>query len=393
MRRMVDESGEMFVQREQGVSPVELFFDLVFGFAFSQVITLWVDHTSWAGLGQGLLVLAALWWVWASFAWLTNTANTEADLVLAVMVFATAGVFVAALAVPAAFEAHRLMFAVSFFAVLVAFVGLYAQVSQGLPDQFSAVLRMARTALPSAGLILGAAFASAVARPALWVVALAVGLIGPNLGGLRGWRVYPAHFAERHGLILIIAIGESLSAIGFAVRGTHLGAAEVGAAVLGLLVAAAFWLAYFDFASSGIRSRLASSRGSERIALARDAYTYAHLPMVVGILLFAFAVRTALLHPGADLEVRSAVALCCGNSVYLLAFVAVRWRASHTIGVGRPSAAVMFALLTPVARFVPALAGLALVATVWLGLHAYELVRWREARALRRSSEAELAGE
>ncbi len=379
---------DTFVVPEQRVSPVELFFDLVFGFAFTQVTTLWVDHSSWSGLGQGLLVLAALWWVWASFAWLTNTANTEADLVLVMMLFATAGVLVAALAVPGAFEAHRLVFAIALFVVLSSFVWLYARVSKGLPDQLAAVLRMARSLLPSAGLIVGAAFVPSAVRPALWVVALVFGfVVGPQIGGIGGWRVYPAHFAERHGLILIIALGESLSAIGFTVRQTHFGPAEVAAAVLGLVVAASFWLAYFDFASSGIRSLLDRTRGIERTALARDAYTYGHLPMVVGILLFAFAVRVALAHPGSHLGTVPALALCVGNALYVLSFVAIRLRVAHGLGIGRPVAGLLFAALTPAARSVPAIAALSLVAAVWVALHAYELVLWREERARRRSVE------
>jgi len=378
---------DVFVEPEQRVSPLELFFDLVFGFAFAQVTTFWVDHRSWDGLGRGLLVLAVLWWVWASFAWLTNTANTEADVVLVVMLFATACLFVAALAVPAAFDMYRIAFGITFFAVLGAFVGLYALVSKGQPDQLAAVLRMARTVVPAAALILAAAFVPSVGRPVLWTVAFLVGFIGPQLGGLGGWRVSPSHFAERHGLILIIAMGESLSAIGFAARGTDLGVGVVGAAVLGLIVAASFWMGYFDFASSGIGSLVANRRGEQRIALARDAYTYCHLPMVAGILLFAFAMRTMLTHPGSDLSVIPAVALCCSSALYLLAFVAIRWRVSRKVGVGRPIAAAVFAVLIPAAVFVPAIAALAMVAAVWLGLHAYEIVRWREERARRRSHE------
>lgn len=380
---------EGFVEVEQRVGPVELFFDLVFAFAFTQVTTLWVDHRSWAGLGQGLLVLAALWWVWASFAWLTNTANTEADYVLAVMLFATACLFVTALAVPAAFDAHRLAFGITIFLVLAAFVGLYAEVSKGHPDQLAAVLRMSRTVVPGAALLLGAAFVPSEARPGLWTAAILVGFIGPQFAGLGGWRVFPAHFAERHGLILIIAIGESLSAIGFSVRGTHFSAGVVGAAVLGLLVAASFWLAYFDFASSGLRSILAKNRGVQRIALARDAYTYLHLPMVAGILLFAFAMRIVIGHPGSALGAIPASALCCSSTMYLLAFVVVRWRVSRRIGLGRPVAALACGALTPVSMFVSGVSGVALVAVVWSGLHAYELVHWREERALRRSVEAQ----
>jgi low temperature requirement protein LtrA len=379
---------ELRVEREHRVSPIELFFDLVFAFAFTQVTTLWLEQSSWTGLGRGLLVLAVLWWVWASYAWLTNAADADAGIVTATLLFATAASFIAALAVPEAFGAHRLLFAVALFIVLSGFVGLYVVVGRKEPELLAAVLRVARTLVPAAGLILAAAFVPAGYETALWTLALIVGFIGPQLGGLSGWRVEPAHFAERHGLIVIIAIGESLSAIGFGARNTHLGAAVITAVVLGLVVAASFWLAYFDFASGGVERRLAERRGLRRTAFARDAYTYAHLPMVAGVVLFAFAMRTALQRVHETLSVGPAVALCCGSAIYLLAFVALRWRTSRTLGRGRPIAATALALTTFAAVAVPALAALALVALVWLALHAYELIHWREERARRRSADS-----
>jgi low temperature requirement protein LtrA len=373
------------IEREHRVSPIELFFDLVFVFAFTQVTTLWLEQSSWAGLGRGLLVLAVLWWVWAGYAWLTNAADADAGVVTWTLLFASGATFIAALAVPDAFGAHRLLFGVPLFAVAATFVGLYALVSKHEPELLGAVLRMSRTVLVAAALILAAAFVPAGIRPALWALALVVGYLGPQLQGLEGWRVEPAHFAERHGLIVIIAIGESLSAIGFAARGTHLGAAVIAAVVLGLVVAGSFWLAYFDFASTGVQRLLADRRGTERTALARDAYTYGHLPMVAGIVLFAFAMRTALRDVHAELSTVQAFALCCGSAIYVGAFVGLRWRVSRQLGRGRPIAALVFALTTAAAVALSALAALALVAAVWLGLHAYELIRWREERARRRS--------
>jgi low temperature requirement protein LtrA len=164
-----------------------------------------------------------------------------------------------------------------------------------------------------------------------------------------------------------------------------LSAGVIAAAVLGLIVAASFWLAYFDFASGGIEHLLAQRRGEERVALARDAYTYLHLPMVAGVLLFAFAMRTALAHVGSHLDLIPALALCCGSALYLLAFVALRWRASRTFGYGRPVAALALALVTPLATSASALVALAVVAGLWLGLHAYELIWWRDARARQRA--------
>ncbi len=374
------------VEREHRVSPLELFFDLVFVFAFTEVTTLWLEQQTWSGLGRGLLVLVALWWVWASFAWLTNAASAEADLVTAVILCATAALFIAALAVPEAFGAHRLVFGLAFFAVVAAFVALYVLVSKQRPEQLAAVLRIAPAVLAGAGLVLAAAFVPSPLRPVLWALALAVGFFGPQLAGVAGWRVEPSHFSERHGLIVIIAIGESLGAIGFGARNSGLGAGVVLDAVLGLVVAASFWLAYFDFASRGVEERMAERRGADRVTFARDAYTYAHLPMVVGIILFAFGMRTTLVHIHSHLHVIPAVALCCGPAAYLLGFVALRWRVSRSLGRGRPTAALVFAALTPAAMSVPALAAVALVAGVWLGLHAYELTMWREERARRRAA-------
>jgi low temperature requirement protein LtrA len=382
---------DLIVEREHRVSPVELFFDLVFVFAFTQVTSFWLDHETWEGLVHGLLVLAVLWWAWASYAWLTNVADADAGLVGAVLLFATTVLFVAALAVPGAFGTERFVFGVAFFGVLAAFIGLYAVVGKSEPDLLAAVLRTSVTVLPGAALIVVAAFAPPGVRPWIWALALLIGFFGPSLAGIGGWRVQPAHFAERHGLIVIIAAGESLVAIGLGARGARLGAGEVAAAVLGLLVAASLVFAYFDFASRGIERLLADRRGTARVALARDAYTYGHLPMIVGIILFAFGMRTALEHIHAELRSIPAVALCCGCALYLLSFSAIRWRVSHTIGRGRPVAAVALALLTPVALSVSALVALLLVTVIWLALHAYELIWWREARARRRSDPAQAA--
>jgi low temperature requirement protein LtrA len=376
---------DLSVEREHRVAPAELFFDLVFVFAFTEVTTLWIENQTWGGLVRGLLVLACLWWVWASYAWLTNLVDADAGLVWAVLVFAAAALFVAAFAVPEAFGAERFVFSVAFFAVVAAFVGLYAVATKRDPDMLAAVIRMARTVLPGAALIVVAGFAPAPWRPAIWALAFVIGFFGPLLNGIAGWRVHPAHFAERHGLIVIIAVGESLGAIGFGVRGTKLTASVIVAAVFGLLVASSFCFAYFDFASGGIEKLLEHREPREQAALARDVYTYLHLPMILGIVLFAFGMRVSLegLHSG--LGAIPALALCCGGALYLTGFVAIRWRVSRSLGRGRVVAAVVLALLTPLALSAPALLTLVLVTVVWFGLHTYELIWWREDRARRRS--------
>jgi low temperature requirement protein LtrA len=159
------------------------------------------------------------------------------------------------------------------------------------------------------------------------------------------------------------------------------------AAILGLLVATSFWLAYFDFFSIRGERMLHDLQGAERVALARDAYAYAHFPMIVGIVLFAFAMKTIVGHVGEELDDVAAFALCGGSALYLLTYSAIRIRIERRVRLsrGRFVAALVFLLMLPLATVVPALAALALVTAVWLALHTYELVWWREARAESRS--------
>jgi low temperature requirement protein LtrA len=376
---------EQHVEREQRVTPLELLFDLVFVFAFTQVTTVLSDDPTWSGLGHGLLILAALWWAWAAYAWLTNTVDPELGAVWGAMLLAMGAMFVAALAVPDAFGRHGVVFGVAFLIVNVMHLTLYALGARDDRDLLAAILRYAPLALSGAALIVAAGFVHGALRPLLWLAALAVGLFGPILGDLSGWRLQPDHFVERHGLIVIIAIGESLVAIGLGARDTRLGASVIVAAVLGLVVVTSFWLAYFDFFQIRGRQLLADRSGADRTGLARDLYTYLHLPMVAGVVLFAFALKKTLAHVGDDLDTVPAFGLCGGPALYLLAFVALRFRVGRTLGGGRLVAAIACASLWPVAVVVPALIALALVATVWVALHAYEIIWWREARAQTRA--------
>ncbi len=369
-----------------GVTPLELLFDLVFVLAFTQVTRVLLDDPTWNGLGQGLLILAALWWAWAAYAWLTNTVDPDEGVVLAAMLVAMAAMFVTALAVPSAFGDHGVLFGVAFLVVNVMHRALFTLAARGDPDLLGAILRTSPATFIGCALILAAGFVDVGPKYVLWVAALAVGFLGPLFTDLTGWRLEPSHFIERHGLIMIIAIGESLIAIGFAATNTGLDTGVIVAAVLGLVVTTSFWLAYFDFFPFRARQLLADRSGAERTALARDIYTYLHLPMVAGIVLFAFAIETTLAHVHDELDTIPALGLCVGPAVYLFSFVALRFRVSRTLGRGRLVAAAACALLWPVALVVPALVALALVATVWIVFHAYEIIWWRDARAETRAN-------
>lgn len=373
-------------EHEQRVTPLELLFDLVFVFGLTQVTTVLYDDPTWSGIGRGLLVITALWWTWSSFAWLTSTVDTNDGWVSAGMLTAMAAMFVAALAVPDAFGSQGGAFGIAFLIVNTMFLAIFALTTRNQTELLAAIIRIVPVFLTAVTLIAVAGFMHGTLRPTLWLIALAIGMFGPLLRGMTGWRLQPAHFIERHGLIVIIAIGESLIAIGIGARNTELSASVIVTAVLGLVVVYSFWLAYFDFFPLRVHQMLVDRSGTQRTALARDVFTYFHLPMVAGIVLFAFAMRSALVHVGSDLDTVPAFALCCGPALYLLAYVGIRFRVSRTLGGGRLVASIVCSSLLPAAVVVPAIAAVGLVAAVFVALHAYELIWWREARAEIRDS-------
>jgi low temperature requirement protein LtrA len=363
------------------VTPLELFFDLVFVFAITQVTTLLAADPTWGGLLRGLIVLAALWWAWAAYAWLTNTLNPEEGIVRIAMFVVMAAMLIAALAVPEAFGDHGVIFGVAYLVVRSMHLALYALAARGDHDLLGAVLRMTPSSTISGVLILGAGFLEGNERTALWVIALAIDYLGVLVGRGQGWRLSPGHFTERHGLVVIIAIGESIVALGVAATGTPLTAGVIATALVGMTIATALWWTYFDWVAIVVEQRLRSATGTAQTTLARDAFSYLHFVMVAGIVLFAMSLKEALAHYDADLDTVPAAALCAGLAGYLLAHILLRLRISGSIGRGRPVAFAALIAIWPFADNVPALAALAATATIFVLLIAYEAIRYREPRA------------
>jgi low temperature requirement protein LtrA len=369
----------------QRVTPLELFFDLVFVFAITQVTGFIADSPTWLGLVRGLMLLAALWWAWGAYAWLTNTLNPEEGAVRIAVFGSIAAMLIVSLAVPNAFGTDGVTFGVAYFLVRALHLVLYVIAGRGDRELLGAVVRIVPSAVLGPALLVVAGFLDGAPQMATWAAALAVDYLGVLVGHMRGWRVSPEHFVERHGLIVIIALGESIVAIGLGASAVPLGAGPIAAAILGIVVIAALWWSYFDWVVFIAQARLAEATGSDRAVLARDLYSYLHLPMVAGIVLFALGLKTTLAHVDSPLPIIPAIGLCGGLALYLLAHVALRLRIGGGLGHGRPVATIVLVALVPLALIVPALAALGLAAGVCVALIAYEAIRYRESRAWIRS--------
>jgi low temperature requirement protein LtrA len=367
-------------EREQ-VTPLELFFDLVFVLAITQCTQLMSDDPTWSGLAQGLLVLAVLWWAWVGYAWLTSVVDPEEDAVRIVMFAAMAGLLLVALCVPDAFGDLGLTFALAYGVIRAAHIGLFVLASRDDPEFRRSVRGLAMSTVLGVGILIAASFLDGVGQGALWALAIALDMGGPYLFGAQGWKLVPTHFAERHGLIIIIALGESIVAIGVGV-GAELTFGQGVAAVVGIGLAAAMWWLYFDVVALVAGRRLARApAGRVQNEMARDSYSYLHFPMVAGIVLVALGMKKTLEHVDDPLELVPAFALLGGQAIYLLAHVAFRWRHIHTVNVQRAVLAALLLALVPVATEIPALASVAMITVLTWLLIVYETRSYGERRA------------
>jgi low temperature requirement protein LtrA len=369
------------VRREgERVTPLELFFDLVFVLAITECTSLMSHHPTWSGLAQGLLVLGVLWWAWASYAWLTSVIDPEAGAVRLVFFAAMAAMLLAAICVPEAFGDLALAFALSIGFFRVAHIALFMIAGSDEPGIRRSTQALAVSTAIAVGLLAAASAFDGLPQAALWVLALALDFGGPYFFGIEGWQLVPGHFAERHGLIVIIALGESIVEIGAGAAG-HLNLGIGVAAVLGVGVAAALWWVYFDVVALVSAKRLAEAEvGEVQNALARDSYSYLHLFLVAGIVMTAFGLKTVIAHTDAHLHWVPAFALLGGIALYLLGLVAFRHRQKHTWNHNKLIMAAVLVVLVPLATAIPALATLAIATALLALLVAREHVGYDERR-------------
>jgi low temperature requirement protein LtrA len=369
------------------VSPLELFFDLVFVLAITQCTALMSHDPTWRGIGRGLVVLGLLWWSWVGYAWLTSVVDPDEGGVRLVLFAAMAALLVASLCVPDAFGDLGLTLALSYGGVRAAHIALFVLASRDDAGLRKAVAGLAISTAIGIGILVAGSFFDGQARMAIWAAALVFDMSGPLFIDTSGWRLVAGHFAERHGLIMIVALGESIVAIGVGAEAGVDGGVIV-AAILGIAVACAFWWAYFDVAALIAARRLAELESlKERNALARDAFSYLHLPMVAAIVLVALGMKSTLAHVGEPLRWETATALVGGAALYLLGHVAFKLRSLGSLSVQRLVAALVLLALVPLAHEVDALVTVAVVGVVLWSLIAFEALHYADVRELVRHAE------
>ncbi|WP_232004812.1 low temperature requirement protein A [Mycobacterium sp. ACS1612] len=356
---------------------LELFFDLVFTFAMSQVTQLMLHDLSPSGFGRAALALLAVWWAWVGYTWLINTFDSRGVRHQAIVIAAMAAMLVAAAALPMAFSSAAFVFAIALLMVRLIHVAKFvAYSSHEDAEMRRSVSRIAPAFVAAPACIVAAAFVDTPGRELLWVAAAVIDYGAPAVLGLGGFRVSPSYFVSRHGSIIIIALGEAIVELGAGATDLHR-IEVIAALVLGVAIMATFWWTYFGL-TGGAEQRLEQATGTERAHLARDAYSYLHLPLVAAVMLFAVGAHGAVAHATAPLPLLSASALAGGMALFYLGDVAYRWRDHRQVPVDRTAAGLAAAATLPVLLHVPAIGALGLLTGIgWVRL-AWEL--WRRPR-------------
>ncbi|MEZ5137601.1 MAG: low temperature requirement protein A [Acidimicrobiales bacterium] len=356
----------------QAVTFVELFFDLVFVFAVTQLTATTAEHLDAPGVGRSLVVFWLVWWAWTQFTWTLNPADTEHPLVRAWTLAAAGIALVMAASVPRAFDDQALWFALPYLAIRA--IGLALQVRVGLEaaEGPSISLRWVWTSLVGLGLVLVGALVGPDARPWVWLAAIVADLLAAGVGAASDeWDLAAGHFSERHGLFVIIALGESLILAASAIAGEDRSGHLVATAGAAILVACLLWWTYFGWLKEALEEGFAASSTAERGPMARDAYSFLHFPLIGGIIAFAVAVEEVMVHPDEPASARVIAALAVGVGLFVGCSAASHRRITGTLltarlAIAAPTLVAIVALggLVPVWPLLAAAVGLLAIVVV-----------------------------
>jgi low temperature requirement protein LtrA len=355
---------------ERRTAPVELLWDLVFAFAITRVTALLGAQLNALGLVRGLLALALVWWAWSAFVWATNAQDPDAAVLRAALLLGSALIFISGLALPEAYGSEAILFAVTYVCVRLLHLALYADASRRGRASMWAIAGFAASVGAGMALLLAGAVAGGTTQLVLWLAAAAIDYAGPawltreRLRGLQ--QVAVAHFAERYGLFIIICLGESVVGIGLGASGHRLTGTTVVAVALALAITIGLWWTYFDRVAALAEERLREH--PDPVLAASDAYSYIHLLLVAGIIVFAVGARHAVVHPDEVMPAATRLTLCGGVALYLLGHAAFRLRLIGRVGAAEPLAACAALALAPMAADMAAWVACGLLALVLLAL-------------------------
>jgi low temperature requirement protein LtrA len=361
------------------VTTLELFFDLVYVFAFTQVTTVMSHGRPPGSLLDGLIVLSLLWWSWAAFSWLANQARADAGILQGAFIVAMVAVFIACLAIPDAFTdvAGAVVVVACYAAVRLTHAGAYLVAGRGDPRlRRQVIVTVLASLLPTVALLAAGALAGHSWQGPVWLGAVLYdfGAVFVSAITSQGWQIQSAaHFAERHGLVVILALGESIVAIAAGLGDARLTWRIALGAALSILIAVGLYVAYFARLPARLEEALEHAQGTARAKLAQDVYSYFHFPVIAGIIVTALGIETAMEHLGRDhLGPTGGWALGGGVALFLAGAVASRVRAGGTWPVPRVAAIVILAGVSPLLSAAPALAAVAIVAAAVLALAVIE---------------------
>ncbi len=361
------------VDRAQGATFVELFFDLVFVFAVTQITSLVVHDLTWSGVGRAALLFWLVWWAWTQFTWTLNLADTEHVLVRVPTLIATAIAFFMAQSVPDAFAVAGAWFAVSYVAVRL--IGIAVQAWVIADDQQQSVSSWASWSMLGIVLVVAGGFADPEWRIWFWIAAFAGDLLAAGFAGRNNWVLEPGHFAERHGLIVIIALGESLIAAGVASSEVERDLTWALTAVGAVVATCALWWNYFGTLHSRLEQLLDERPQAEVGRFARDVFSFWHAVVVAGVILVAVAFEEAIAHPADPLSLGASLALTAGVALFVGGLAGAAWRSGATRSVAsRLMVAVVTLALTPAISSLASGAALGAIATLVI---AADLIDWR----------------
>lgn len=297
------------------VSTLELFFDLVFVFAITQLTTVLVADPTGRGLIRLLLMFGVIWWIYGGYVWLSNAVASNRPVRRLLLLVGMAGFLVIALAIPAAFASSGAMFGFGYLLVTLVHAGLFTQSAN--TSSVKGIYWVAPFNVTAASLVLVAGLVPGSTRYVLWITALALLVSTPFLTRTGLFRIQPAHFVERHGLLVIIVLGESVVAIGFGAAGLPLDASLAGTAVLALALVAALWWTYFGGDAECAEQSLTAADVQQRPTLALAAFFYAHIPLLLGVIVMAAGVKAVVGHAAERLPAGAAMALAGGVALFL----------------------------------------------------------------------------